>query len=76
MAEKKKNFEESMHRIEEIVSLLERGDAKLEESIALFDEGTKLIQGCSGLLDKAEQKVQKLLITDEKAAAEVPFDEG
>ncbi len=76
MAEKKKSFEESMRRIEEIVALLERGDVKLEESIALFDEGTKLIQGCSGLLDKAEQKVKKLLITEETEASEVPFDEG
>ncbi|MCC8128879.1 MAG: exodeoxyribonuclease VII small subunit [Clostridiales bacterium] len=60
MASKKLNFEESMARLEAIVSQLERGEVPLEQSIALFEEGTKLIAGCSKLLDSAEQKVQKL----------------
>ncbi|MCD7753528.1 MAG: exodeoxyribonuclease VII small subunit [Clostridiales bacterium] len=60
MASKKLNFEESMARLETIVSQLERGEVPLEQSIALFEEGTKLIAGCSKLLDSAEQKVQKL----------------
>ena len=37
MATKKKlNFEGSMARLEEIVSLLERGDAPLDQAMALF----------------------------------------
>ena len=53
----KRSFEELMTRLEEIVQLLERGNAPLEESLALFEEGTGLIRRCSSLLDGAEQKV-------------------
>jgi exodeoxyribonuclease VII small subunit len=62
MAEKKFSFEQSMGRLEEIVTLLERGDRPLEEALSLFEEGTKLMKQCSALLDKAEQKVMKLTI--------------
>ena len=60
MAEKKKTFEQAMTRLEEIVALLEKGEAPLEESLKLFEEGTGLMKQCSTLLDKAEQKVTKL----------------
>ena len=40
MAEKKKpNFEQAMARLEEIVDILERGEAPLEQSLTLFEEG-------------------------------------
>lgn len=76
MAEKKKTFEEAMDRLDEIVGLLERGDAPLEESLKLFEEGTKLMKQCSGLLDKAEQKVHQLTAGADGAPVEVPFTEG
>ena len=60
MAEKKLTFEQSMARLEEIVSLLERGEAPLEDALALFEEGTGLMKKCSAMLAKAEQKVLKL----------------
>ena len=60
MAAKKKPFEESMTRLEEIVSILERGESTLDESLALFEEGTKLAAACSKQLDQAEQKILKL----------------
>ena len=58
--EKKKTFEESAARIEEIVKLLERGDAPLDKSLALFEEGAKLIKICGKMLDEAEQTVVSL----------------
>lgn len=60
MAEKKLSFEEAMGRLEQIVAQLERGESSLEESLTLFEEGTKLMKQCGTLLDKAEQKVNKL----------------
>lgn len=57
----KKSFEENMSRLEEIVSLLEKGDAQLSQSLALFEEGTKLAAACRTELDKAEQKVVRLM---------------
>ncbi len=62
---KKFVFEESLKRLEEIVSLLEKGDAPLEESLSLFEEGTRLVKQCSGALDAAEQKVRLLVKTGE-----------
>ena len=57
---KKATFEENMTRLEEIVSLLEQGDAPLSESLALFSEGSKL-QGASRKdLDTPQPKVVKL----------------
>ena len=40
MAEK--TFESQMERLEEIVRLLEKGEAPLNENMKLFEEGTKL----------------------------------
>ena len=55
------SFEESMHRLEQIVRILERGEAPLEETLKLFQEGTALIQSCGKLLDEAELQVKKIL---------------
>jgi len=61
MAMKKQStFEENMVRLEEIVALLERGDAPLTEALSLFEEGAALIKSLGRLLDTAEQKVVKL----------------
>lgn len=60
----KKTFEESITRLEEVVRLLEKGDAPLDNALALFEEGTSLIKDCSKMLDEAEQKVTLLIKGD------------
>ena len=50
-----KSFEDNITRLEEIVSQLERGDAKLADSLKLYEEGTKLVTSCGYILDEAEQ---------------------
>ena len=54
------SFEQAATRIDEIVRLLERGDAPLDESLALFEEGAKLIKIAGKMLDEAEQVVTRL----------------
>lgn len=76
MAEKKLTFEQSMQRLEEIVRILERGDAPLEEAMGLFEEGTALMKKCTTQLDKAEQKVNKLLAGTDGTPVQAPFEEG
>ena len=71
----KKTFEESINRLEEIVSLLEKGDAKLADSLALFEEGTNLVQVCTKMLDEAELKVVKLRKGSDGVPEELPFAE-
>ena len=73
MAAKKKPFEESMTRLEEVVSILERGESTLDESLALFEEGTKLAAACSKQLDQAEQKILKLTKGPDGEPVETPL---
>jgi exodeoxyribonuclease VII small subunit len=51
------SFEEQMQRLEEIVEILDDGDAALDEMLALYEEGMKRSQFCREYLEKAEQKV-------------------
>lgn len=69
-----KTFEQSLSRLEEIVRLLERGDAPLSESLGLFEEGAGLVKSCSKLLDEAEQKVVQLRKGPDGAPEELPFE--
>lgn len=62
-----------MARLEEIVSLLERGDAPLEQAMALFEEGAKLLRECTKQLDEAEQKVTLLTAGENGQPVEQPF---
>ena len=54
------SFEDAAARIEEIVKLLERGDAPLNKSLEMFEEGAKLIKTCGKMLDDAEQIVVRV----------------
>ena len=74
MPAKKKTFEESMARLEEIVSRLEKGEVPLEESIALFEEGTKLAAECGKKLDQAEQAVVRLTKGADGNPEETPLE--
>ena len=69
-----KSFEDNITRLEEIVSLLERGDAKLADSLKLFEEGTKLAASCGKMLDEAEQKVVRLTKGADGAPVETSFE--
>ena len=72
-AKKKLNFEGSMARLEEIVSLLEKGDAPLDQAMTLFEEGAKLLRECTRQLDEAEQKVTLLTAGKDGEVVEEPF---
>ena len=68
-------FEESVKRLDEIVKLLERGDAPLDQSLALFEEAAKLVKTCGKMLDEAEQVVTRLQKGKNGETEEVIFDE-
>ncbi len=67
-------FEQAMTRLEEIVRMLEKGDAPLEKSLELFAEGTELIKYCGTVLDNAEQKVVMLRKGEDGSPEELPFE--
>ena len=71
---KELSFEQSMQRLDEIVKLLEKGDAPLDNLLSLFEEGTALIRSCGRQLDEAEQKVVRLRKSADGTPEELPFD--
>ena len=68
-----KSFEDNITRLEEIVSQLERGDAKLADSLKLFEEGTKLVTSCGTGRDAAEGTRARLSRGADGAPVEAPF---
>lgn len=72
----KMTFEKAIGRLDEVVKLLEAGDAPLDKSLALFEEGTSLIKECSKLLDEAEQKVVLLTMGENGEPEEIEFQGG
>ncbi|MDR0951903.1 MAG: exodeoxyribonuclease VII small subunit [Oscillospiraceae bacterium] len=75
MAKDKPSFEKSLARLEELVKLLEKGEAPLAESLAIFEEGTALVKDCTKMLDEAQQKVVMLRRGEDGNPEELPFDE-
>ena len=73
MNQKNHTFEENMHRLEQIVRAMERGDVPLEESLKLFREGTALVESCGKLLDEAELQVKKIMTAADGSPVEEAF---
>ncbi len=65
------DFEAALQQLEGLVSSMEDGELSLEESLQSFEKGIKLTRECQAALQKAEQKVQKLV--DEAGTTE-PLD--
>ena len=66
-------FEESLKRLEEIVTQLEGNKLALEQSLQVFEEGVKLVRFCAGRLDEAERRIEILLADKEGQLHVEPF---
>jgi len=73
MNHENRTFEASMQRLEQIVRIMERGDAPLEESLKLFQEGTELVRSCGKLLEEAELQVKKIMTAPDGSPVEEDF---
>ena len=60
----KENFEESMKKLEKIVTELENGNLNLDESVKKFEEGMNVAKQCNTILEDAEKKITILLEKD------------
>ena len=60
----KENLEESMKKLETIVTELENGDLNLDESVQKFEDGMKLAKKCNEILEETEKKITILLEKD------------
>ena len=55
------NFEETMKKLEEIATELEKGDLDLDTSVSKFEEGMKLSKKCNEILENAEKSISILV---------------
>ena len=60
MAEKKKNFEESLKKLEKISTSLKAEDITLEDAIKQYEEGIRYYKECSEILQDALQRIETL----------------
>lgn len=58
------NFEESMKKLETIVTELENENLNLDESVKKFEEGMKMAKQCNNILEETEKKITILLEND------------
>jgi exodeoxyribonuclease VII small subunit len=75
VARKKEKFEEALQKLEAIVARMEEGDLPLEEALKAFEEGVRLAKFCTGKLDEAERKVEKLIRDQAGKIQTTPFSE-
>lgn len=69
------SFEAALARLEEIVRLLERGEAPLDQSIDLYQEGDRLKRLCEERLKSAQARIDLIALgPDGKPRGTVPFD--
>ena len=74
MAKKTKTFEEALSRLEEIVTLMEKGELSLDDTVKLYKEGVELASFCGGKLTDAKQQVTILSVGLGGQLSETPFD--
>ena len=72
MAEKK-SFETKMEELSRVVEELEQGQPDLDRALSLFETGVKLTKECQEILDRAEQKVTRLMQSEDGEVTETPF---
>ncbi len=70
------SFEKATERLQEIVSLLEKGKASLDESLKLYEEGVSLVRYCNSTLDNAEERIKILMSNENGQVVEKDFFEN
>ena len=64
-------YEQAIERLEEIIEQIEAGEVTLEQSLERYAEGVRLIGHCRGVLDRAEQRIAELTVTESGGLREV-----
>jgi exodeoxyribonuclease VII small subunit len=68
------DFEKSLEELEALVEQLESGDLSLDDSLKQFKRGVQLTRHCQGVLEQAQQTVEKLMDPADETTA-VPFED-
>ena len=70
---KSQSFEQSLTKLETIVSQLESGELPVEHALEIFEDGVGLARQCQAHLAEAERKVE-MLMRERGELKTVPFD--
>ncbi|SIS64386.1 exodeoxyribonuclease VII small subunit [Phaeovulum vinaykumarii] len=70
------SFEDAMAALEKVVRDLEQGQVTLEASIALYERGAQLRSHCDKLLKAAEDRVEKITLSETGEAVSTQPLEG
>ena len=62
--QKKTTFEQSLARLERIVSEMEGGELSLGDMLKKFEEGRKLVQYCTSELESIRLRIEKVTSTE------------
>lgn len=65
-------FEKALSELEQIVQKLESGAVDLEESIALYERGAALKAYCEAKLKSAQERIEKIVVSDTGAVRAEP----
>ena len=66
------SFEDALAELEQIVRRLEAGQVKLDEAIQYYERGAQLKRHCELKLNEAQQRVDRIVIGADGAAAAEP----
>lgn len=69
------NFEDALSELETIVKSMESGESKLEDSIKSYERGIELRKHCESKLREAQEKIEKITMTENGSLATEPFAE-
>ena len=58
----KMTFEQAIEELESIIGRIEQGKIGLAESLAEYQRGAALLKRCRGVLEVAEQQIEKLSV--------------
>jgi len=74
MSDKKKmSFEESLKRLDTIVTDMESGEMELDAMIKAFEEGQTLVKSCNTMLNEIDAKIEKVVKAGENGGETEPL---
>lgn len=61
----KRNYEQKLHRLEEVVGMLRAGKLELNDSVKLYEEGLRLYRECKEELNEMDMKLKQMVDGEE-----------
>jgi exodeoxyribonuclease VII small subunit len=58
----KMTYEQAIEELEAIIGRIEQGKIGLAESLTEYERGAALLKRCRGILEAAEQQIEKLTV--------------